>query len=73
MKMLLLLPFVGGCGLQPVLSYQHQSDPRISNDGYDLACAGLEVGDRWRIRGDICENFAPADTTPVRISVEYRP
>ena len=71
---LVLLLLLAGCEhIQPVISYQHQSDPTIANDGYDLACVGVEAGERLLVRGDVCENFSRIDTTPVRVTVEYRP
>lgn len=64
-----ILFLLSGC----VASYQHQSDPRISNDGYDLICGGVEHDiNSIRLRGDICHNLARNRGEMIRIAVEYR-
>lgn len=56
-----------------VTSYQHLSDPRIANDGYDLLCGGVETQALGLdLRGDLCQNVAPNGGEFVRVSVEYR-
>jgi hypothetical protein len=60
---------MSGC----VASYQHLSDPRAGNDGYDLLCGGLEYDIRsLRLRGDLCSNVAPNGGEFIHTSVEYR-
>lgn len=60
---------INGC----VASYQHQSDPRINNDGYDFICAGVEQDIKAiRLRGDVCHNFTPNGGEVIRASIEYR-
>jgi hypothetical protein len=67
---LLPLLLLSGC----VVSYQHMSDPRISNDGYDLVCAGLEQDvSQLRLRGDLCANMAPNHGEYVKAAIEWRP
>ena len=65
----LVLLHLSGC----VASYQHLSDPRIDNDGYDLICAGAEknIGS-LRVRGDLCSNVAPNGGEFVHTAIEYR-
>ena len=66
---LLAASLLSGC----VASYQHQSDPRIAGDGYDLICLGAEHDQAYiRVRGDICGNVAPNGGEVFRLSVEYR-
>ena len=62
-----------GCELQPVFSYQHQSDPRIANDGYDFVCAGVETNlNNFRLRTDACKDLSGFKKEAMRASVEYR-
>ena len=66
---IIILILLTGC----VASYQHQSDPRINNDGYNLICGGIERDiDSIRIRGDVCHNLARNRGEVIRVAVEYR-
>ena len=49
----ILLAGLFGC----TASYKHLSDPRISNDGYDLVCGGVELGDNLTASVDVCHNI----------------
>ena len=55
MNKILVLLLLCGC----TTSYKHLSDPRIQNDGYDLICGGVEVGERLTAAVDLCSNVAP--------------
>lgn len=56
-----------------VASYQHLSDPRVANDGYDLLCGGLEKEfGALTLRGDLCSNVAPNGGEFLHTAVEYR-
>ena len=72
MKLISLVTLVAclqGC----VASYQHLSDPRIEDDGYDLLCAGIETDYKsLSFRGDLCSNVAPNGGEFIHTSVEYR-
>lgn len=70
MKLLLTaMLMLSGC----VTSYQHLSDPRVSNDGYDLLCGGIEKDvSSLRLRADICHNAAPNGGEFLHTSIEYR-
>lgn len=60
--------FLSGC----VTSYQHFSDPRRENDGYDFICGGVErEHENLRIRGDVCQNIAPNGGEFLHLSVDY--
>lgn len=64
-----MLGLLTGC----VVSYQHQSDPRIENDGYNFVCGGVEHNiSKIRLRGDVCHNFAARGGEVIRASIEYR-
>ena len=54
----LFLVIVMAAGCAPYVGYTHLSDPRINNDGYDLACLGNE-SEVKRIQFDaaICQNM----------------
>ena len=67
-----LLVVLSGC--QPFLMYEHISDPRVANDGYDFACAGLELEHGMlTVTAAACENFARSgDGTYGRASVTLR-
>ena len=56
-----------------VASYQHLSDPRVANDGFDFLCGGVkhDVGARVRIRADVCKNVAPRGGEKIHASLEY--
>ena len=72
MKLLtiLLIPLLSGC----VASYQHFSDPRVANDGYDLMCLGAEIT-RYQItaRIDACQGIGPYSEQMMHTSLEWRP
>ena len=65
---LMVILLTSGC----VTSYQHMSDPRIANDGYDLLCGGIkyEVA-RLKFRGNVCQNLAPNGGEFALVSIEY--
>lgn len=69
MKYIILLSFcLSGC----VTSYQHLSDPRVNNDGYDLVCQGASYDvNSFRFRGNVCKNIAPNGGEFLHTSVEY--
>lgn len=68
MRILILL-FLTGCS--PFVEYEHLSDPRIDNDGYDLICGGNEGGDRLSASVALCHNMAPEKGEFVKINVKY--
>ena len=57
---------------QPIIEYEHLSDPRIDGDGYDLICGGLEGGDRLSASVAACHNMAPYGGQYVKVNVRYR-
>ena len=52
MKYILLALLMSGC----TTSYQHMSDPTVANDGYDLLCGGVELGNKLTASVDLCKN-----------------
>jgi len=71
MKALLTIPalMLSGC----VASYQHLSDPRIDDDGYDLLCGGVYYEyQALTAKANLCSNVAPNGGEFVLASVEYR-
>jgi len=57
-----------------VVSYQHQSAPAESVDGYNLLCAGLERDlKQVRFRGDVCQDATGYHDQVIRAAIEYRP
>ena len=59
-------------GCAPYLEYEHLSDPRLNNDGYDLVCAGLSHDYKGlSISGGICHNAAPYGGEFVKINARY--
>lgn len=59
-------------GCSPFVEYEHLSDPRISNDGYDLICGGAEGGDRLSASVAACHNMAPEKGEFIKINIRYR-
>lgn len=58
-------------GCSPFLEYQHRSDPRIANDGYDLLCGGLYKG--WthlEVSGAVCKDIRADETIQLRLRVK---
>lgn len=54
--MRILLPLVlTGC--VPYVEYEHLSQPGVRDDGYDLLCAGVEVGEGFTASGSVCHNM----------------
>lgn len=69
------LVFIGLFGMAscaPFVEYEHLSDPRIKNDGYDLICAGGEHESRLSVSASLCHNLAPNRGEFVKINVKYR-
>ena len=71
MKMTIILALIlSGCA--PYVEYQHFSDPKVANDGYDLACAGLSHNKSGlSVSGGICHNLAPNGGEFVTINARY--
>lgn len=48
---------VSGCQIRPTVSYEHLSRPNVSDDGYDLFCAGA-ITDKGGLAAtaELCEN-----------------
>ena len=44
--MMLLISFCYLSACTPFIEYEHLSRPNVSNDGYDLLCAGMEGADK---------------------------
>jgi len=53
-------------------SYKHFSNPRVSGDGYDLICGGVEKGDRLTVAVDACYNVNPGHGEFIFIEVKKR-
>lgn len=75
-RLIALLAAIPSCGMQPVLSTHHISDPRVSNDSFEYSCLGLEH--EWgkvTIRGDGCVNHLRSrrHSEFAHVSLEYRP
>lgn len=52
-----VLMLLSGCA--PFVSYDHMSDPRIANDGFDLVCGGAQVdavGLEWH--AGVCKDLS---------------
>jgi hypothetical protein len=64
----LVLVLLSGC----TTSYRHLSDPRVSNDGYDLVCGGVEHGQKLMVSADVCHNLAPNKGEFIFIEAKYR-
>lgn len=43
-------------GCAPYVGYTHLSDPFVEGDGYDLICAGGELGNKLRADLGVCKN-----------------
>ena len=67
MNKILILLLLSGC----TTSYKHLSDPRIENDGYDLICGGVEVGERFTAAVDICQNVASNGGEFMFVELQY--
>ena len=67
MRILLLVFLLSGC----TASYKHLSDPRIANDGYDLICGGVELGNHLTASIDACKNIAPYGGEMLLIELQY--
>ena len=64
------LSLISGCA--PYVEYQHLSDPRIANDGYDLACVGLSHDKSGlSLSGGVCSNLAPYGGEFLTINARY--
>lgn len=66
MKKLIPLLLLTGC--QPFVEYEHLSDPRIANDGYDLVCGGAQYK---HTSVAVCQNFAPYGGQFVKVNAKY--
>lgn len=66
-----LILLLAGC--TPFVEYEHLSDPRIKDDGYDLICGGGETGDQLTASVGICHNISPNKGEYVKINIRYRP
>jgi hypothetical protein len=55
-------------GCSPYVGYTHLSDPSVSNDGYDLVCAG---GKLKYVSVAGCRNLAPNEGNFIKIDAEY--
>ena len=65
-----LVSALAGCA--PYVEYQHLSDPRIANDGYDLACVGLSHDKSGlSVSGGVCSNLAPYGGEFLTINARY--
>jgi len=53
-------------------SYHHLSDPAVSDDGYNLICAGLEVNNQLRVAGKYCHNVSPAKGEFIMLDVVWK-
>lgn len=53
-------------------SYHHLSNPSISDDGYDLLCAGLEIGNQLRVAGRYCHNVSPAKGEYIMLDMVWK-
>lgn len=65
-----------GCGIQPVASYTHISDPTIANDSFDFVCAGGEkdIMAGFTLNGSGCISSSPNRHKHfVKVEVEWRP
>ena len=65
-KVILVLLLLSGCA--PYVGYTHLSDPRISNDGYDLVCTGVK-GEY--LSTGVCKNLAPYGGEFIKVDLEY--
>ena len=57
-RLTIILCLICTYGCSPFVEYEHLSDPRVVDDGYDLFCGGLELEYREvRAGGGICQNL----------------
>ncbi len=70
LSLLFMAVFIAGCA--PYVGYTHLSDPRVTNDGYDLVCIGLK-GEYLLIESTFgfCENTAAYGGEFVKLDLEY--
>ena len=66
LRYLIVSLLLAGCS--PFVEYEHLSDPRIANDGYDLGCVGGQS--EWASVG-ICQNFAPYGGQYIKVNARY--
>ena len=66
LKYLVISFLLSGCS--PFVEYEHLSDPRIANDGYDLLCAG---GETSLVSVSVCQNVAPHGGQFVKVNARY--
>jgi hypothetical protein len=71
---LFLAVFISGCAT-PFIEYEHlDATPFESgtNDAYNLACGGLEVGERFSAEASYCKNVSSAKGEFLKASVRWR-
>lgn len=68
MRILLYIVVVFLTGCAPYVGYTHLSNPRVSNDGYDLVCTGLKG--EYLTTG-VCKNLADNSGEFVKVDLEY--
>ena len=56
-------------GCAPFVEYEHLSDPRVSNDGYDLLCGGIQLDLAVELSGAVCGNIRGGEY--VKINAKY--
>ena len=65
--LIILLLILCGC----TTSYKHMSNPSVRNDGYELICGGVEVGEQWQASVDLCSNTAAYGGEFVIVELQY--
>jgi len=68
MRFILLVLLLSGCA--PYVGYRHLSDPSLSNDGYDMACAGIKVEKVLEFKTGVCRDARQSGTL-VEVEIDY--
>ncbi len=50
---------------------RHVSDPRVSGDGYNYVCLGVELGKRVTIEGNVCHNTTGYRGEVIDLAIRY--
>jgi hypothetical protein len=67
----ILLAALFSSGCTPFVSYQHLSDPQVSDDGYDMGCMGLKHYEgRFTAKASACHDVHRSDWL-AHVELEY--
>ena len=66
----LVLALSACSSMTPYLSARHQSDPSISDDGYDLGCGGVKWRGQFSVKVGGCKNIRGGEVAEFEIEYE---